>query len=255
MRVLIVNDDGITSRGIRVLADAAVDAGHDVTVVAPASQCSAYGQHLTIMTPLFVHPVEWAGAKAFAVDGTPADCARIGESLSGHPFDVCLSGINRGENAGPGIYYSGTVAAAREAAMLYMPSIAVSACAGADDETLAFAAKTALVVAERIKGLTLPRAAVVNINAPALPPEEIKPMRLCPASPAFFTDNYERRESPYGRAYYWIKPADKGELSLEPSPEGSDIALLREGHMTCTLITGLQDQNDDLRGLLPDLLA
>lgn len=255
MRVLIVNDDGITARGIRALADAAVDAGHDVTVVAPSAQCSAFGQHLTIMTPLLVSPVAWRGAKAFSVDGTPADCARVGENLAGHPFDVCLSGINRGENAGPGIYYSGTVAAAREAAMLYMPSIAVSACAGASDETLAYTAKTALCVAERIMGKDLPRATVVNINAPALPPEEIKPMRLCPASPAYFTDGYERRENPYGRAYYWMKPAVKGSLSLEPSPEGTDIALLKEGYMTCTLLGGLSDQNDCLRALAPGLFG
>ena len=252
MRILIVNDDGITSRGIKALADVAIEAGHDVTVVAPASQCSAYGQHLTITTPLFVNPVPWDGAKAFAVEGTPADCARIGESLSGHPFDVCLSGINRGENAGPGIYYSGTVAAAREAAMLYMPSIAVSACVGASDETLAFTAKTALAVAEKIKDMKLPRAAVVNINAPALPPDQIKPMRLCAASPSYFIDSYERRESPYGRAYYWIKPTTKDELSLEPSPEGSDIALIKEGYMTCTLIAGLTDLNDFLKDNLSD---
>ncbi len=255
MRVLIVNDDGVAARGIRALADAAVNAGHDVTVVAPSAQCSAYGQHLTISTPLFVAPVAWRGASAFAVDGTPADCARVAESLVKHPFDVCLSGINNGENAGPGIYYSGTVAAAREAAMLYIPAIAVSACVGAGEDTLLFAAKTALSVAERIKDMPMPRASVVNINAPALPPGVIKPMRLCPASSAYFIDSYERRESPYGRVYYWIKPTGDEALSLEPSPEGSDIALLKAGHMTCTLIGGLNDDNTLLNGFAPDLFA
>ncbi len=243
MRILIVNDDGITAKGIRVLANAAIQAGHDVTIVAPSSQCSAYGQHLTLMTPLFTSPVPWQGAKAFSVDGTPADCARIGEKLAGHPFDVCLSGINHGENAGPGIFYSGTVAAAREAAMMYLPSIAVSACAGASDETLAFTAQTALAVAEKIKGKDMPRAAIVNINAPALPPDQIKPMRLCPASDCYFIDNYERRVSPFGRVYFWVAPTGDEALPLEPSPESSDIALLRDGHMTCTLVGGLCDQN------------
>ena len=123
MHLLITNDDGITAPGILTLARVAAAAGHSVVVVAPANQQSATGHRLTINESLMVIPMDIdPNFKAFAVNGTPVDCVRIGRKLSEKPFDFCLSGINDGVNVGTDLFYSGTAAAAREAAMLYLPA-------------------------------------------------------------------------------------------------------------------------------------
>ena len=124
MRILVTNDDGIHSVGLKALAEAAIRRGHQVTITAPNSQCSANSQHITLTQPLLAHEIAWPGATALAIDGTPTDCARIAPFIVDEPFDFCLSGINNGENAGSAVYYSGTVAAAREAAarFVWIPS-------------------------------------------------------------------------------------------------------------------------------------
>ena len=127
MHILISNDDGIFSPGIRILASAAVKRGHRVTVSAPATQQSAMSHRLTLNQSMMAKPYELAGARAFAVDGSPVDCVRLGRYLAeDEPIDFCLSGINDGTNLGTALYYSGTAAAAREAAMLNIPSMALS---------------------------------------------------------------------------------------------------------------------------------
>ena len=117
MHLLITNDDGVSSVGLKALADAAMRRGHRVFISAPNGQRSANSQHITLTAPIIVHQHAWEGAEAYAVDGTPSDCVRVAPFLANAPFDFCLSGINHGENAGPAVYYSGTVAAAREAAL------------------------------------------------------------------------------------------------------------------------------------------
>ena len=128
MHILIANDDGIFAPGIRALANAAKAAGHRVTVFAPDSQRSAASHAFTLKKPLRAVPVEYEdGITAFAVDGTPADCVRLGLYLTREdPVDCVLSGINNGSNRGAAILYSGTVAAVFEAAALGMKAIAVS---------------------------------------------------------------------------------------------------------------------------------
>ena len=133
MHILLTNDDGIFAPGIKALADAAIARGHQVSISAPSRQCSANSQHITLFAPITVKEVPWENAKAYAVDGTPSDCVRITPALIDEKIDFCISGINQGENAGACVYYSGTVSAAREAAMLYIPAIAVSLMSGADD--------------------------------------------------------------------------------------------------------------------------
>ena len=120
MNLLLVNDDGIDSPLLHILCRAAAARGHHVTVCAPSVQQSAKGHSFTVFTPVMVHPRELEGAAAaWAVDGTPVDCTRLGlMALCEEPVDLVISGINNGFNAGLATYVSGTVGAAREAAFV-----------------------------------------------------------------------------------------------------------------------------------------
>src|SRR5712691_956794 len=121
--ILVTNDDGYRSEGIRVLADALAPLG-EVTVVAPIEEASAIGHALTLRRPL---RLEHISERVLAVDGTPTDCVNLAIThvFKGLP-DLVVSGINKGWNLGDDVTYSGTVAGALEAALLGIPSIAVS---------------------------------------------------------------------------------------------------------------------------------
>ena len=123
-RILVTNDDGVHSEGIRALADAMRALG-DVTVVAPIQEASAIGHALTLQRPLRVDVI---GPNVFAIDGTPTDCVNVAIThiLKDKP-DLIVSGINKGWNLGDDVTYSGTVSGALEGALLSIPSIAISA--------------------------------------------------------------------------------------------------------------------------------
>ncbi len=245
MHILITNDDGIFSSGIRTLADCAIRRGHRVTISAPSRQCSANSQHITLTSPILTHRIDWPGAEAWAVDGTPADCVRIlADQLQDKP-DLCLSGINDGENAGPAVYYSGTVAAAREAATMYIPAVAVSIMRGSDEAMRRNLAEIALTLGEQYAKMPQKRFTVMNLNAPAVAPEKLGPLTLCPLSQAYYLDGYEERASPHGQPYYWLRATDSSGLPMEPVTPGSDYAFLQEGRPTCTFVGPYIDYNAD----------
>lgn len=254
MHILVTNDDGIQSVGLKALADAAIRRGHQVTVSAPSAQRSANSQHITLTAPLLCHEVPWDGALAFSVDGTPTDCTRLAPFMVGAPFDFCLSGINNGENAGSAVYYSGTVAAAREAAMCYIPAMAVSIMPGADDAMRENLADTAVRLAEHFEGVKLPRFTFINLNAPAIPPERLKPLRVCPLSQAYYVDGYEKRVSPLGQTYFWLKANDTSAVPMEPVEPGSDYDFLHKGHITCTFLGNFRDYNGEFMEKMQDML-
>ncbi|NLB37798.1 MAG: 5'/3'-nucleotidase SurE [Clostridiales bacterium] len=245
MHVLITNDDGISAPGILTLARVAVAHGHKVTVCAPQKQMSATGHHLTIMDPLLVWDFDIPGARAYAVEGTPVDSVRIGLSLADEPVDFCLSGINDGHNAGTAIYYSGTAAAAREASMLYIPAIAVSIERGADETMRQNLAEITMHIAAHIMNHPLPRLTFCNINAPALPVDQLKSLALAEISQSFYLDGYEMRTNPRGVSYFWMKDS---EVTEKPLP-GTDQALLEQGHVTCSFVGPYAQHNDDYRDL------
>ena len=255
MHILVTNDDGIQSVGIRALADAAVRRGHRVTVSAPSRQCSANSQHITLTEPLLVRQVPWDGAEAYAVNGTPTDCTRIAPFMADTPFDYCLSGINNGENAGSGVYYSGTVAAAREACMCYIPAMAVSIMPGADDVMRENLADLAVRIAEHTQKLKLPRFTIINLNAPAVAPKDLKPLKVCPLSGSYYRDGYEKRVSPLGQIYFWLKADDNSGVPMEQWEPGSDYDCLHKGHLTLTFLGDFRDYNGDYAETVRDIIG
>lgn len=233
MHILLVNDDGIDSPGLDALRKEALGRGHQVTICAPARQQSAVSQALTLFRPIFVTSASQEEAKAFAIDGTPADCARLGlDSLAEGPVDMVISGINDGANIGTSIYCSGTVGAAREAALLGAKSMAVSLDYPSDTHMLHHLAGLALGMAEKLLTYPAPQGSVLNVNAPKLPVEKWLPPVMAPVDHSLFTNVYEQRVSPRGQMYYWVKK----EYRFDPPTPGSDVDFLQKGHVTCTFL-------------------
>src|ERR1043165_3757484 len=145
-RILVTNDDGVHSDGIRLLAETLAPLG-DITVVAPIQEASAIGHALTLR-PLRIDTI---GPRVFAIDGTPTDCVNIAIThvLKGKP-DLIVSGINKGWNLGDDVTYSGTVSGALEGALLGIPSIAFSAQRVKDDAEFGPSAAAAAQVAELV---------------------------------------------------------------------------------------------------------
>ncbi|MAT59138.1 MAG: 5'/3'-nucleotidase SurE [Melioribacteraceae bacterium] len=204
MKILISNDDGINSLGIYALAKSLKEIG-DVTVVAPITEQSAVGHAITMKAPLRVveHYIngEFFG---YAVEGTPADCVKMGiRNILKSPPDIVVSGINHGSNTAINIIYSGTVSAAREAAIMDVPAVAFSLTSHISRD-FSFAAKIAQDIVKEVVKNNLPLGTCLNVNIPAVPENEINGVLLTKQSKSKWDDIYEERTDPYGKSYYWL---------------------------------------------------
>ena len=230
MKILLVNDDGIDAVGIRQLART-LSKQHTVWAVAPDRQRSAASKSMTLSLPLRAAAAGLEGAAlAFAVDGTPVDCARLGlGNLTPHEPDLVVSGINIGPNLGTDTLYSGTCAAAQEAALFGVQAIAVSI-----DRREPTHFETAVAATERMIGIVqrhpLPFGMFYNVNVPDLPPEEIKGWRVTGLGVVRYKKEYVRREDPIGHPYYW---APRERLPRDPNAD-TDDAWMRKGYVTVT---------------------
>lgn len=203
MNILLTNDDGVDANGLAALYKVLSDE-HTVVVVAPAYERSATGHSISLHEPLRAKKVTIAGGgKAYAVFGTPADCVKLAllKLLDTRP-DLVVSGINAGVNDGVNIYYSGTVAAAREACLNGIPAMAVSMAGRKPDNF-----ESAAIVAGRLLGdmteIGFSYKTVINVNMPDLPLEEFKGVKVTRQDMAFPGDWVEKRRDPRGGAYYW----------------------------------------------------
>lgn len=204
LKILVSNDDGIDSAGIYALVSALKEIA-EVIVVAPHKEQSAVGHAITMQTPLRVFEYQKDGKFfGFAVDGTPADCVKIGiRNLMSSPPDLVVSGINHGSNTAINIIYSGTVSAAREAAIMDVPSIAISVTSHAVMNFF-FAAKVAKNLSLIVSEKGLPKGTMLNVNVPNLPENEIAGVMITKQGKSKWDDIYEKRVDPYGRNYYWL---------------------------------------------------
>lgn len=235
MHILLTNDDGIRADGILQLAELAVKKGHRVTICAPDSEKSACSHSISITKPLRVKESTLFGMRAIAVDGTPADCARLGVFLLREDApDICISGINRGSNLGGACIYSGTVGAAMEASMAGCPAIAASLRSFTENDYSA-AAEISLKVAQWALTHPLKRGEIYNLNVPPLPLEKIKGIKSTQVlAPAYLTEaRYESYKSEYKNTYYFL--CDGAESA--PYPNDSDDKLNEEGWATVSALT------------------
>jgi 5'-nucleotidase len=245
-RILVTNDDGVRAPGVLALADALKALG-EVVVVAPGENQSGKGHALTINDPIYVDAVALPGGlSGFAVEATPATCVKVGIKaiLPARP-DLVVSGINRGANVGMVAYVSGTVGAAREAALAGIPAIA-SSLASSPQMDYGPAAQITLRIAETVKARGLDAGVFLNVNVPPGAADAIRGLRVTTQSPLQGTERFEERRTPSGRRYFWS-------VWEEPAgdPEVTDVGALERGYAAVTpLRAGEFDRKtfDALRG-------
>jgi len=234
MLILLTNDDGIHAPGIVAMYRELTRLG-DVHVIAPETVKSATGHGITIATPMLTNrvTVQDGAFTGIAVDGRPADCVKLAVSkLMPRPPDLVVSGLNAGANVGINVIYSGTVAAAIEAAFLGLPSVATSLLLRSDVPTdFNRGAMLAREAIETILEQGLGPGHVASVNVPALrsdqPPAGMKLCRQCTRP---YVDAYEERVSPRGQKYFW----NSSVFTLGASDQETDVAYLRDGYVTIT---------------------
>ena len=232
MKILVSNDDGIDSPGIAALVKSFKEIA-DVTVVAPQNEQSAVGHAITMKIPLRVTPYYKNGDFfGYAVDGTPADCVKMGiRNIMKEPPDLVISGINNGSNTAINIIYSGTVSAAREAAIMEVPAAAIS-ITNHTPKNFNYAAKIARMLALKMIGNKLPLGTMLNVNVPDVSEQEITGIILTKQGKSKWDDIYEERKDPYNREYYWLT----GKLLEVDSDPDIDQVAIRKNYVSITPI-------------------
>ena len=224
-RILVTNDDGIHSDGLRVLEIALKELG-DVYVVAPMSEMSGASHSLTLARPLRIRQMD---IRHWAIDGTPTDCVTLAlnkilpEDERPH---ICVSGINHGGNLGDDATYSGTVAGALEASILGVPGIALSLVAR-DNFDFSQAAAIAVVAARKVLDEGLPEGTLLNIN---IPPGEIKGVKVTRQGIKNARPVITEHIDPRGKPYFWIGE----EYFSTNSAEGTDYNAVELGYVSVT---------------------
>ncbi len=227
--ILITNDDGIKAPALDIL-EAKLSRLGKVTVVAPEFPMNAMGNSLSLHKPVRIHRYS---ENRYSVTGTPADCSRIGIlTILNDRVDLVVSGINDGANLGDDVSYSGTVAGAREAAMLEVPAVAVSLVAG-KLRNYKSAADLALKVAEKILTEAPPARKLFNLNVPDVPASQIKGIKTARLGVRIYDRRVRERVDPSGRKYYWII----GEILDGHNDDGTDFEAISKNYASLTPLT------------------
>lgn len=228
-RVLLTNDDGIDADGFKVLERAMSKLAREVWAVAPLDEQSGAGHSLTLRRPLRILE---RGRRRFAVDGTPTDAVllAINHVMKASPPDLVVSGINRGENLGEDVTYSGTIAAAMEGTILGFPSIALSQAVAGSTVNWRTAERHLSEVLARVLGQAWPRNVLINVNFPAVAPDKVRGVRPARQGRRKLGDELKIGHDPRGEAYYWI-----GSMRIEAAfAKGTDLDVVSEGAIAIT---------------------
>lgn len=221
MRILIANDDGVYSPGLSALAQVASSFG-DVLIVAPDVEQSSMGHAITASRPLSYRRTPIVGFEAYRVNGTPADCVTLGVHHWA-PIDVVLSGINLGSNLGNAMWHSGTLAAAKQAALLGLRGIALSTPASTHDPDF----PTLKPFVATVLRLLLPDTSLrlLNVN---LPPEP-RGLRWTRQSVRHYDGKVVPSADPMGRPHFWLTVRP-----IEEIEEGTDRWAVENGYVSMT---------------------
>jgi 5'-nucleotidase len=224
MNILLVNDDGVYAPGIRILKETLSELGN-IFIVAPLEERSTTGHTLTLDYTLRIQEIE---KNIFGCSGYPADCALMGMNhiakkvLNLQKVDLVISGINRGANLGQDIYYSGTVAGAREATFRGIPSIAISSCmdfrTSREDNSFYYTASNFIkdLVNSNIVDTISPMS-LLNINVPWKSSSEISGIEVTKLGFRNYSEEIEERIDFRGRPYFWIGGKYQGFEDLKNS--------------------------------------
>ena len=213
----------------------------DVTATVPEEQQSGVGHAVTLHVPISAREIRILGVRGFAVSGTPADCVKLSLThlLADSPPDLVVSGINGGPNVGRNVLYSGTVAAAIEAAVNGVPAVAVSLDIG-DSQDFAAAAEIAMPIIAAAVRRGLPPRTALNINIPAIPRSKIRGVRITKQGTAGFREYYVEHRAEDGRRRFMIR----GTMELDGDGPDDDSVALARGYVTVSAL-GLRLNDGD----------
>jgi 5'-nucleotidase len=227
-RILVTNDDGVRAPGILALAQALQPLG-EITIAAPADNQSGKAHSIVTSDPIFVDAVTLPGGlRGFSIVATPASCVKVAvHALMTHRPDLVVSGINRGYNLGLVTYVSGTVGAAREAALMGIPAVASSLAA--EETDYAAAAGIVRQVVEKVRDRGLGPGMLLSVNVPAGSASTIKGIQMTRQSELSGEERFEEQKSPSGRRMFWS-------IWKEPTGdrEGTDVWATEHGYAAVT---------------------
>lgn len=254
LNLLVSNDDGIFSLGVRSLANTLAAAGHQVTVVCPDRERSATGHGLTLHQPIragIVENIFDPRITAWSCSGTPADCVKFAlHAVMPRYPDFVLSGINHGANLGTDVLYSGTVSAAMEGLIEGIPSIALS-LVSFTATNFQPAADFANRFVEHLWRSPLPEPTLFSVNIPAVAANQIAGVKLTRQGLQRYSETFEERYDPRGKRYYWLAGERVKEI---PQPDylrlnrriPTDVQAIQDNFIT---ITPLQYNLTDINGV------
>lgn len=220
--ILVTNDDGVYGPGLKPLVDSLKKLGKVVSIV-PDKERSATSHAVTLHKPLRVYK---AAPGTYIASGTPADCVRFGcLSVLKGKVDLVVSGINTGPNLGQDVVYSGTVAGAREGAMLGVPSFAISVSEWGERSFRSAAAAAAKIAARMLKG-GVDAKSYLNVNVPS----KIKGYRVTSMGKRIYDEEIECRKDPTGLEYYWLV----GKFISGVEKPGTDIHAIKNSLVSIT---------------------
>lgn len=228
MKILLTNDDGIFAPGIFAIYKE-LSKFADVVVVAPEMEQSSVGHGITLFTPLFVHKVSPQNKfRGYAVSGKPADCVKFAIDViyKGKKPDLVISGINFGGNDGCSVFYSGTVAGAREGALNDIDSVALSLDCF-DNPDFSQSAKIGAKLAKLVFKNKLPKATFLNVN---IPPGKIKGILATKQGTEPIHGVFQKRLNPHYKPYYWMSAKNPKHVN----DNLIDTYALKNGYVTVT---------------------
>ncbi|MDR1622422.1 MAG: 5'/3'-nucleotidase SurE [Synergistaceae bacterium] len=242
MKILISNDDGVHAPGIICMSNRLAELGHDVTVVAPDRERSGAGHSITTSS-LHLKQETFPGydprVRTFRSNGTPADCVMLGMEVVTPDAELVLSGINSGSNMGCDVFYSGTVAAAREGYFENRRSVAVSLVLGgtiqnqgADEKHYETAVRAVEALAANLEVLFGSSPALLNVNVPNIPLSQVKGFKITFTGRRRYQGRIQTGAVPGGKPCYWVggTSVDSEEL------EGSDVKAVHDGFIALTFL-------------------
>lgn len=230
--ILVSNDDGITSKGIRVLVSVMKKLG-DVVVVAPDSPQSGMGHAITIGETLRLYEEDiFEDVLAYKSSGTPADCVKLAKHyvLKDRTPDLVVSGINHGSNTSISVLYSGTMSAAIEGALEGYPSIGFSLCDFSSKADFSHVEEWVEKIARQVLERGIAKGVALNVNFPPKRNEPIKGIKICRQADAKWQEEFAERFDPTGRKYFWMAGNfvnfDKGEDNDEWAIANNYISIV-----------------------------
>ena len=230
--ILVSNDDGITSKGIRVLVSVMKKLG-DVVVVAPDSPQSGMGHAITIGETLRLYEEDvFEDVLAYKSSGTPADCVKLAKHyvLKDRTPDLVVSGINHGSNTSISVLYSGTMSAAIEGALEGYPSIGFSLCDFSSKADFSHVEEWVEKIARQVLENGIAKGVALNVNFPPKRNEPIKGIKVCRQADAKWQEEFAERFDPTGRKYFWMAGNfvnfDKGEDNDEWAIANNYISIV-----------------------------